>query len=237
MFIPHTSHTVTPNTYHSAPAWHIRTLRTPPYTSIHLRTPQWTSAHQSAHPGVHSLLYLLLESFMQSRVSLSYVIGYTSGHIRTHHDTSGHSVHLRTLPYTRVHLRIPPYTFHKCHFLNPRDESRCGASVDLAWASYEEMPFALGSIWISYFVCTCPDELLASKFQCHMNDAKCSLQLCQRRLERWRCPGSKGESRTFFSLVTQAFRTPCTSVTEDTSVHLSTPGVHSLLFLLLESFT
>ena len=180
------------------------------------------------------MLYLLLESFMQSRVSLSYVIGYTSGHIRTHHDTSGHSVHLRTLPYTRVHLRIPPYTFHKCHFLNPRDESRCGASVDLAWASYEEMPFALGSIWISYFVCTCPDELLASKFQCHMNEAKCSLQLCRRRLERSLCPGSKGGIADFVLTCHSSFSYTFHKCDGDTSVHISTPGLHSLLFLILQ---
>ena len=101
------------------------------------------------------------------------------------------------------------HTFHKCFgvlgcfsypFRYHWNESSCGAWVDLAWASCEEMHLELESMWISYlYVYTCPEDNLAMKFQCQRNVAKCTWQLCRRRLERPLCPGINGGATDFFS--------------------------------------
>ena len=52
-------------------------------------------------------------------------------------------------------------------------------------------------------VCAWPEDNLAVKFQCHMNDAKCIVQLCRRRLERSLRPGSKGGNYWLVSHMSQ----------------------------------
>ena len=60
-----------------------------------------------------------------------------------------------------------------------------------------------GWVWVWVCVCVCPEELFAGKFQCHRNDAKCSVSRCRRREERSLYPASKGGNYGVLSHLSQ----------------------------------
>jgi hypothetical protein len=72
---------------------------------------------------------------------------------------------------------------------------RADVELELTWPSAPVKKCIRSMRAWRFLICACvwPEEHLAVKFQFHMNDARCIVQLCRRRLERSVRSGVKGK--------------------------------------------